>query len=230
MRDVTNLQYEKIDTKAVSTSPKMPEGDINVAEPHTRKLVTVRQVSRLETYAGHQLAHIDGWTVVVTGRGFKVGDLAVYMEIDSFLPQKDGRYWEYMAKGLVYLNQKPGYRIRSFRVGRKISQGVAFPLADYPEVTEKLRSLIDKVGREQAERDIMDYSFDDILGIEKWVTEMDYRSNANLGKPPAFVKQPVWQRAQNIKDLFNRPTVTYQITEKLDGLSMSVYHIRRGSR
>jgi hypothetical protein len=210
----------------------MADPYVTPAPGHTRRLVTVRQVSDKENFKGVTFIHLDGWTVYAPKNMYQLGDYVVYFEIDSFLPASDGRYWEFMTPGrTTTLNGKKGYRISSARVGPKLSQGYAFQLREFPEIQAILNNLIKSHGEEEAYRRIMDMSFEKMLGIEKWVAEMDYSDRASIGKPPAFILQPAWERCQNIRNLFRqRQHTNFQITEKLDGLSMSVYLVRRGSR
>src|SRR6185503_10263785 len=57
---------------------------------------------------------------------FQVGDLAVYCEIDSLLP--DRPEFEFL--------KARGFRIRTIRLRGEISQGICFPLSILPEGTE----------------------------------------------------------------------------------------------
>lgn len=204
------------------------------ATTHTRKLVTLRRVTGKSTYKGVPFVHLDGWTVHCQHMSLEVGDPVVYFEIDSFLPATDGRYWDFMAnpsRPPAYLHGERGYRVSSVRIGRKVSQGRIFRLEQFPEIRRVLQDLTSRYGEAEAWRQIEQVSFDEQLHIGKWVPEMDYTSEASIGKPPAFILQPAWERCQNIKDLFSiRRDTVFQITEKLDGLSMSVYLVRQNSR
>ena len=54
-----------------------------------RKLATVVRISNIQPIAGAdaiELASVKGWKVVTRKNEYQVGDLAVYYEIDSFLP------------------------------------------------------------------------------------------------------------------------------------------------
>lgn len=50
-------------------------------------IVKIDNISPIENYDRIELAHIGGWTVVVGKGQFKSGDLAIYFEIDSKVPQ-----------------------------------------------------------------------------------------------------------------------------------------------
>lgn len=51
-------------------------------------LVIVNKIESILGYDRIELAHIDGWTVVVGKGEFKAGDIAIYFEIDSKLPEE----------------------------------------------------------------------------------------------------------------------------------------------
>lgn len=51
-------------------------------------LVTIDKIESILGYDRIELAHIDGWTVVVGKGEFKAGDIAIYFEIDSKLPEE----------------------------------------------------------------------------------------------------------------------------------------------
>ncbi len=54
-----------------------------------RKLATIRRIDEIRPILGAdaiEAAVIGGWTVVVKKSEFSIGDLAVYLEIDSWVP------------------------------------------------------------------------------------------------------------------------------------------------
>ncbi len=212
---------------------KMAGSDNEMQPPrHTRKLVTVRRVSGIEKDRKHnrEFVRLDGWTVYVAPKRHLEGDFVVFFEIDCFLPRSDGRYWELVTHDKSVFAGKEGYRVKSRRVGNRISQGLVFPMHEFPEILEVWHKSIEAMGEEEGRREVMAMSFEDMLGIGKYAAEMDYDPHASLGPPPGFIHQPAWERAQNIGDLFRtRGNTMYQITEKLDGWSMSVYWVRHDS-
>jgi len=225
-------------TTTITTTTKMVDSSTSPPTPHhTRRLVTVRRITAIEKDRKHNLefARLDGWTVLVAPGLFRAGDDIVYFEIDSFLPKSDGRWWELIARDKSLSEGREGYRVKSRRCfgGGRVSQGLVFPLRDFPEIIEAWREAVDALGgdEEAGRRAVMGMAFEDLLGVNKYVAEMDYAPYASLGPPPGFIQQPAWERAQNVPDLFRkRGETVYQITEKLDGWSMSVYWVRHGSR
>lgn len=98
-----------------------------------RKLATIRKISALEPIEGAdliELAHIDGWQCVVKKGEFKVGDLGLYFEIDSFVDtskepfcflEKNAREW----RGLR------GAVIKTMKLKGQLSQGLLLPIHPY---------------------------------------------------------------------------------------------------
>lgn len=82
-----------------------------------------------------------GWNVVVANGEFKTGDLAVYMEIDSYLPADDARYEflrdrclrKFVSKSGTVLRE--GLKIKTIKLKGVVSQGLLIPLDKFPEIT-----------------------------------------------------------------------------------------------
>lgn len=105
-----------------------------------RKLASVQRVVSVDPIPNAdaiELARVLGWQCVVKKGEVKPGDLVVYFEIDSKLPAR--HEFAFMADR--------GYRVRTIKLRGCISQGLAMPVATFPElgnvkegqdVTEKL--------------------------------------------------------------------------------------------
>lgn len=88
-----------------------------------RKLATIRRVSEVHDIPNKDrigLAQIDGWTVIVQKSDIHAGDLVVFCEIDSVLPD---------AEWCSFLKD---HRIRTMKMAGCLSQGIAFPLSILP--------------------------------------------------------------------------------------------------
>lgn len=214
--------------KPIAMDTKIP------APPPARRLVTVRRIDNKERMKGSglDLVHVGGWTVVVPKNHYQVGQLVLYFEIDSFLPAADGRFWEYVAGRQDIFDGTEGFRVRSRTFGKKISQGIVFPIEQFPEVTGLLDDMISVIGEPEAMKELFNLSFETELRVKKWEAVVDKNPNANLGKPPSFFPQPCSERAQNVVGLFSLqfPEPVFQITEKLDGVSMTIYTVDSSSR
>ncbi|CAJ2509808.1 Uu.00g057080.m01.CDS01 [Anthostomella pinea] len=79
-------------------------------------MVTVRRIASVHPIRGsssHDVVMVDGWSVVAKKHEeYKAGDLVVFFEIDSFLP--DATYfWEYVATSRLKMNGKEGFLIKT---------------------------------------------------------------------------------------------------------------------
>ena len=187
-----------------------------------RKLATVRTISRVDPIEGRDfigLAHVDGWGVIVQKSEFKPGDLCVYCEIDSVMPD---------LPQFAFLKEKRGtLRIRSLKLSGVLSQGIAFPMSVLPP------------GDWQAGDDVTD-----VLGVTLYEPEppkqpqptkpkgrwghFKYRLKKFLGldkremnKPfPAKVAKTDQERIQNIPGILGELIPVFcTCTEKIDGTS-----------
>ena len=62
---------------------------------------------------------IDGWSVIVQKSEIHAGDLVVFCEIDSLMPDKP--WFEFLKNG-------KGLRIKTMKMSGVVSQGICFPL------------------------------------------------------------------------------------------------------
>ncbi|KAI4866002.1 RNA ligase-domain-containing protein [Hypoxylon rubiginosum] len=199
-----------------------------------RRLVTVRRISEVDPILGSpcDVVTVDGWKIVVMRQEcFYPGQLVVYFEIDSFLPNSS-YFWEYCAASDMELDNEPGYLVTTNLIHKNLSQGLIFHPWKFAEVMAEYSRLVAIYPEDVAQEELMKMSFHDVLGVKKWedkATGDD--STGSLGLPPIFFPQPGCDRAQNIPHLFaDRGEQTYQITEKLDGVPMTVYLVEKSSQ
>jgi len=180
-----------------------------------RKLVTVRPVIAIDPIPGADLievAQIDGWKVVVKKGDLKPRDLCFYFEIDSFIPETDERFSFLMKSGVRTFNGIRGHRLKTIRLRKQLSQGMALPLSMLPEITNI--------------RENHDYASE--LNIVKWEPPTNTDTSMKPGKRrlgfPSFIRKTDQERAQNIPhEIFKDDGVQYEISEKLDGSSCTFY-------
>jgi len=88
----------------------------------SRQLATVREIKELLPIPKAdriELALVDGWQCVVKKGEFKQGDLCIFFEIDSVLPEKD--WSEFM--------RPRKFRVKTARFMGQLAQGLALPLS-----------------------------------------------------------------------------------------------------
>lgn len=92
-------------------------------------IVRIGKIEPIEGYDRVEKAHVGGWTILVKKDQFKEGDLGIYFEIDSKVPE---------TKPFEFLASKH-YKIKTqkFCKGTVLSQGLLMAFEDLPDQFEK---------------------------------------------------------------------------------------------
>lgn len=177
-----------------------------------RKLVTLRKISDIRSIPEADMivcAVVDGWEVVVKKNDFKIGDVAVYFEIDCFLSAEDSRF-NFLDKIKRTWEGREGYRIKTIKLKKQVSQGLLLPLSMFPEIVD-----LDFDG---------DYA--QLLNVVKWENIGNNLNGDAAGFFPSYLRKSDQERAQNlVSQIFADLDKKYEITIKLDGSSMTCYSI-----
>lgn len=180
-----------------------------------RKLVTLRAIDEIREHTNAdalELAIVDGWQVVVKKGEFQTGDLALYFEIDSFLPADDSRF-EFLRKTGVKTDEsgKERIRLRTVKLRKEISQGLLLPWYDFPELHEYART-----GDDLSEK----------LDVIKFERPEPSAPNA-AGNFPDFIKKTDEDRIQNVWKKLSREHFdsSFIPTLKLDGTSCTIAYL-----
>jgi RNA ligase (TIGR02306 family) len=97
-----------------------------------RALASIARIAELSPISGAdriELARVAGWQCVVKKGEFKVGELAVYLEIDAVPPERPEFSWLWQPKGQSGVARPATFRIRTLRLRGTLSQGLLMPLA-----------------------------------------------------------------------------------------------------
>lgn len=163
-----------------------------------------------------ELAKVGGWQVVVRKGEFVPGDQAVYFEIDSWIPTKIAPFLSKDKEPKEY-NGVKGERLRTVRLRGELSQGLLIPVKDIlpdPEFYD-------------AEEDVTQE-----LGILKWEKPVPANLAGQVrGNFPSRIPKTDQERVQNIKREIERwaiDKVCWEVTEKLDGSSCTIYRMKEG--
>ena len=177
-----------------------------------RKLASIQRIWDIEPIEGAdriELAHVLGWQCVVNEGQFRPMDMAVYFEIDSFLPIRPE--FEFMRTSSYRKTNVmgEGFRLRTMRFRGKISQGLLLPMVLFPEIPKEV-----ELGTDVSE----------VLGIRKWeIEERATTGGTVIGNLPADVPHTDETRVQAEPDLIRDfAGLEYYITTKMDGSSHSV--------
>lgn len=181
-----------------------------------RELVTIRTVggiNPIENADSIECLHIGGWKVVSQKGNFQVGDLAVFFEIDSFLPASDERFENiFKGKGKRVFDGVEGYRLRTIKLRGQVSQGLALPLEVFPELSEGIQENLAEA-----------------LGVTKYEAPDQMAGNCNAkGSFPWFINKTDEDRVQNLKPSTweSLQDVEFVPTLKLDGSSTTIYYVK----
>ena len=92
-----------------------------------RKLASIQRVEWIRPIEGKdriELVGVLGWKVIAKKGEFKPGDMCVFCEIDSVLPERPE---------FEFLRSKK-FRIKTLKLGQTISQGIIFPLSIFENI------------------------------------------------------------------------------------------------
>ena len=172
-----------------------------------RKLASVQRVLEKKQIAGACLIEayrVNGWWVVDKKDAYEVGDLVVYCEVDSWIPNTLAPFLTKPGHSpREYLGVK-GERLRTVKLKGQISQGLLLPLV------------------EDNSEEGQDFS--EILGIIKW-EDTRYMNDSNAkGSFPSFIPKTDQERVQNIlRSIENWKGMSFEVTVKRDGSSMTAF-------
>ena len=150
-------------------------------------------------------ANIEGWSIVVKKGEFMIGDLCVYIEIDSILPDKPE---------FSFLKER-GFRVKTIRLRGCLSQGIAFPMTILPKGDYTL-----------------DQDVTELLGVQKFSRELQTSlTGLAKGNFPNFMMktdEPLMQGTSKsgYKEFFGLP---YYISTKIDGTSSTFFFNTNGT-
>lgn len=201
-----------------------------------RKLASIQKIISLEPILGAdriEKATVEGWELVTKKGEFQVGNLCVYIEVDSIVLDKPE---------FEFLRDRK-FRVKTIKLRKQISQGLVLPLSILPQ------------GNYKEGDDVTE-----ILGVKKYDPEGDLErklieeklTNSNnkisrflsrypwyrrlLFKPkkggfPSFINKTDEIRIQNIPNILQEEKDTvFQVTEKVDGQSGTYFLVKNPHR
>jgi RNA ligase (TIGR02306 family) len=215
-----------------------------------RQLVSIKTVTDIQPIPEAdriEVATIDGgWKVVVKKQEFEINDKCLYFEIDSILPTQDPRF-SFLDKDAKNFEWGRGARLRTIKLKKQISQGLALPIKVFQYEIDSGKDLTK------------------ILGVRKWEDsdtigenpEQENTSKKQQGKflrslskimPkfirgrymgfvnslykntkgdfPNFIRKTDQERVQSWNKFFSKEEnlkKQFEVTIKMDGSSLTVY-------
>jgi len=177
-----------------------------------RKLASIQRIFKIEAIEGAdkiELAYVLGWKCVVNKGQFKPMDLAVYFEIDSFLPISPE--FEFLRKSSYRKTDimGEGFRLNTMKFRGQISQGLLLPISAFSNIPKDI-----ELGTDVTK----------LLNVRKWEIEERVTTGGTvIGELPIDVPHTDETRIQAEPELLNDFSgLEYYISTKIDGSSHSV--------
>ena len=177
-----------------------------------RKLATIRRIAEVKSIEGAEFieaVRVDGWWVVAKKGEFPVDSLAVYMEVDSFVPTEIAPFLTKAGHEPKEFEGVKGERLRTVKPRGQLSQGLLLPISILPTTT------VIEVGNDVTE----------LLGVLKWERPISPQLYGQAkGYFPSFLRKTDQERVQNIGvQLQYYINQTFEVTIKLDGSSCTIF-------
>jgi len=185
-----------------------------------RKLATIERISEIHPIEGAdaiERAVVRGWNVVIKKGEYSVGDLVVYCEIDSVMPERPE--FEFL--------RPRGFRIRTIKLRGQISQGIIFPLtvldscegvveSHYPHHTTINGAFHDL----QPGLDVTE-----LLGVTKYDPPIPAELRGQVeGRFPSHSIKTDEERIENLRNIYDEYRKhRWVAAEKLDGSSCTFF-------
>jgi RNA ligase (TIGR02306 family) len=181
-----------------------------------RKLASVAEITYIKPIEGADAIECaivnGGWPVVIRKGEYQVGDVAIYLEIDSWVPHKLAPFLSKGQEPREY-NGVKGERLRTVKLRGQLSQGLLIKPSDIPNSIIYMDLAIGE-------------NVSHILGVQKWEPPIPAQLQGTMkGNFPHFIPKTDQERCQNLRrEIFEEHEgETYEVTTKLDGSSMTVY-------
>ena len=142
---------------------------------HVEKIEWIRPIEGADNI---ELIGVLGWVCIAKIGEFKVGDTAVYIEIDSKCPETDERF--------AFLASKK-YKVKTMKLGKfkVISQGLALPISLFPELSDK------KIGDDVTEVLKITYSSEEDIARKSNKVDTNAKYKAMANRRPKLFSNPI---------------------------------------
>lgn len=203
-----------------------------------RKLASIQKIASIRPIEGAdaiEVARINNWDVVVKKNEFKVGELCVYFEIDSFLPIREE--FEFLRKSsFKKMGGQEGFRLKTIRLRGQVSQGLVVPI----QILDGEYELGIGISRQPHGDQLQLGPYDNALVIEEGADVTEVLGVVKYEPPvpaelagkvkgyfPSFLRKTDEERVQNLTKSYDEwvaQDLDFYVTEKLDGSSATYYY------
>jgi len=203
-----------------------------------RKLASIQRIASIRPIEGAdaiEVARINNWDVVVKKNEFKVGELCVYFEIDSFLPIREE--FEFLRKSSYKkMGDQEGFRLKTIRLRGQVSQGLVVPITILNGEEEMKIGISRQPDGDRLQLGpydnalVIDEGVDvtELLGVVKYEPPIPAELAGKVkGSFPSFLRKTDEERVQNLVKEYaqwKEQDLDFYVTEKLDGSSATYYY------
>lgn len=189
-----------------------------------RKLASIRKIADIRPIPDAdaiEVAVVDGWKVVVKKGEYNIGDSAIYIEIDSWVPNALAPFLSKGQEPREY-NGVKGERLRTVKLRGQVSQGLLLNYWDFPEVVTAFHKtrIVDPNDSDR------NFDVTELLGIQKWEAPISPQLAGQVRGmfPTHLIPKTDQERIQNcFPEIEAKGEVTYEVTLKLDGTSCTIF-------
>lgn len=185
------------------------------------KIVKIDELNPIEGADAIECAVVGGWKVVAQKGLYNVGDLAIYFEIDSWIPTELAPFLSKGKEPREFEGVK-GERLKTIKLRGQLSQGLLMPLSE----VKRFGSDQD-VGFHVPVTWAEDEDVTEALGVKKWEKPINAQlAGVCRGNFPSLIPKTDQERVQNLKkEIAAAQNDVFEITEKCEGSSMTVYRM-----
>ena len=157
-----------------------------MAERALAHIEKIEWIKPIEGADNIELIGVLGWVCIAKKQEFKVGDKAVYIEIDSKCPENDERFSFLAAKH---------YKVKTMKLGKfkVISQGLALPIELFPELAEK------EIGSDVTGDLKITYSSVEDIRRKSNRVDPDAKYKSMAARHSALFKKPIFRKLMKYK-------------------------------
>lgn len=170
-------------------------------------LVEVGKITPILNADAIEMARVGGWSVVVQKNQFLEGEVALYIEIDAFLPSGNPAWQFLVDQRTTVFHHQQGHALRTVERRKKISQGLLLKLSAVPG----------------AEVFPLGASLAKFLNISKYEEPLPKElEGIARGMYPTSIPKTDQERIQNCSEelaVWQSEERQWEVTEKLEGAS-----------
>lgn len=192
-----------------------------------RKLASIQRIAEIKPIEGAdaiEAVRVNGWWIVSKKGEYQVGDLCVYLEIDSWVPTYIAPFLTKAGHSPKVYNGVEGERLKTIKLRGQLSQGLVLSSSYLNSI---LGLCAEPLSRAYYSNDFEIEGTDvtELLGIQKWEQPEYAGTNQEArGNFPTFIKKTDQERVQNIgRGLGEQQGSSFEVTIKLDGSSLTAY-------